>query len=233
MGDAVVVRLTAPSGAGSPARSHKERKVDPHATTVVRVRQFAFDSPRILVGRLRSIRAGRPHAPSSARVWRPTFASVTGGAGRLRGLHVRIRKRSCAARRVDLVAFGRAYIATPDPVERFAAGAPLAMPSRETFYTGNARGYVDYPRAGRPGTRRIRPTPSSHGSGTPRPAPGRASTRRTERSGTWPLSPAQAGSRPGSAFGAPGFPSRDGWHWRSPEPCRPPPSLRRPSRPAD
>jgi hypothetical protein len=64
---------------------------------------------------------------------------------------VRIRKRSCAARRVDLVSFGRAYIATPDLVERFAAGAPLAMPSRETFYTGNARGYVDYPRAGEAG----------------------------------------------------------------------------------
>lgn len=49
---------------------------------------------------------------------------------------------------VDLVAFGRAYIANPDLVERFAAEAPLAMPSRETFYAGGAKGYVDYPRAG-------------------------------------------------------------------------------------
>ncbi len=46
---------------------------------------------------------------------------------------------------VDLVAFGRAYIANPDLVERLSAGAPLAMPSRETFYAGGARGYTDYP----------------------------------------------------------------------------------------
>lgn len=52
---------------------------------------------------------------------------------------------------VDLVAFGRAYIANPDLVERFTTGAPLAMPSRETFYAGGARGYVDYPRAGEAG----------------------------------------------------------------------------------
>lgn len=45
---------------------------------------------------------------------------------------------------VDLVAFGRAFIANPDLVTRFAAGTPLAMPFRETFYTGGAKGYVDY-----------------------------------------------------------------------------------------
>lgn len=46
---------------------------------------------------------------------------------------------------VDLVAFGRAFIANPDLVSRFATGAPLAMPSRETFYSGGANGYIDYP----------------------------------------------------------------------------------------
>ena len=46
---------------------------------------------------------------------------------------------------VDLVAFGRAFIANPDLVARFAAGAPLAMASRDTFYEGGAKGYTDYP----------------------------------------------------------------------------------------
>ena len=46
---------------------------------------------------------------------------------------------------VDLVAFGRAFIANPDLVARFAAAAPLAQASRETFYTGGAKGYTDYP----------------------------------------------------------------------------------------
>jgi N-ethylmaleimide reductase len=46
---------------------------------------------------------------------------------------------------VDLVAFGRAYIANPDLVARFTAGALLASPSRDTFYSGGPKGYVDYP----------------------------------------------------------------------------------------
>ena len=46
---------------------------------------------------------------------------------------------------VDLVAFGRNFIANPDLVARFEIGAPLSMPSRETFYTGGAKGYTDYP----------------------------------------------------------------------------------------
>jgi N-ethylmaleimide reductase len=46
----------------------------------------------------------------------------------------------------DLVAFGRAFIANPDLVERFARGSALNVPERATFYSGGARGYVDYPR---------------------------------------------------------------------------------------
>ncbi len=48
----------------------------------------------------------------------------------------------------DLVAYGRAYIANPDLVERFEAEADLNVPIRETFYTGGASGYTDYPRLG-------------------------------------------------------------------------------------
>lgn len=46
---------------------------------------------------------------------------------------------------VDLIAFGRAFIANPDLVARFTYGAPLASPFRETFYAGGAKGYIDYP----------------------------------------------------------------------------------------
>lgn len=48
----------------------------------------------------------------------------------------------------DLVAYGRAYIANPDMTDRFAREADLNVPVRETFYTGGARGYTDYPRLG-------------------------------------------------------------------------------------
>jgi N-ethylmaleimide reductase len=46
---------------------------------------------------------------------------------------------------VDLVAFGRAYIANPDLVERIRLGAPLAELDKATLYGGGAEGYVDYP----------------------------------------------------------------------------------------
>lgn len=43
------------------------------------------------------------------------------------------------------VAFGKAYIANPDLVERFAKGAPLNEPNEATFYTPGREGYTDYP----------------------------------------------------------------------------------------
>jgi 2,4-dienoyl-CoA reductase-like NADH-dependent reductase (Old Yellow Enzyme family) len=49
----------------------------------------------------------------------------------------------------DAVAFGKAYIANPDLVERFKVGAELNEPDPSTFYflgTGDIRhGYTDYP----------------------------------------------------------------------------------------
>ena len=46
---------------------------------------------------------------------------------------------------IDIVAFGRPFIANPDLVERLRRGAPLNTPDRETFYGGGAEGYTDYP----------------------------------------------------------------------------------------
>jgi N-ethylmaleimide reductase len=48
----------------------------------------------------------------------------------------------------DLVAFGKAYIANPDLVERLHANAPLTEPDKSTFYGGGAAGYTDYPSLG-------------------------------------------------------------------------------------
>ncbi len=49
------------------------------------------------------------------------------------------------AGRAEAVSFGRAFIANPDLVERIAAGAPLAKPDFGLLYTGEERGYTDYP----------------------------------------------------------------------------------------
>lgn len=43
------------------------------------------------------------------------------------------------------VAFGVSYLANPDLPERLKAGAELNQPDPDTFYTGGAKGYLDYP----------------------------------------------------------------------------------------
>jgi N-ethylmaleimide reductase len=47
---------------------------------------------------------------------------------------------------VDLIAFGRPYIANPDLVERLKHGWPLAVADRSTYYTRRGEvGYTDFP----------------------------------------------------------------------------------------
>lgn len=46
----------------------------------------------------------------------------------------------------DAVAFGRAFIANPDLLDRLQRGGPYNEPDRTTFYGPDAKGYIDYPR---------------------------------------------------------------------------------------
>jgi 2,4-dienoyl-CoA reductase-like NADH-dependent reductase (Old Yellow Enzyme family) len=45
----------------------------------------------------------------------------------------------------DAISFGRPFISNPDLVERIRYGATLAAGDEGSFYSGGARGYVDYP----------------------------------------------------------------------------------------
>ena len=47
--------------------------------------------------------------------------------------------------RADLIAFGKAFIANPDLVERLRTDAPLNELDRTTLYGGTEKGYTDYP----------------------------------------------------------------------------------------
>ena len=49
------------------------------------------------------------------------------------------------AKKGELVAFGRLYLANPDYLARAKAGRPLNTPDFATFYTPGAKGYTDYP----------------------------------------------------------------------------------------
>lgn len=46
---------------------------------------------------------------------------------------------------LDLVGYGRQWIANPDLPKRFQLGAPLTPYDRSTFYEGGSKGYTDYP----------------------------------------------------------------------------------------
>lgn len=59
-----------------------------------------------------------------------------------------LAEKVLAANEADLIAFGKLFIANPDLVERFSAGAPLNDPDKATFYGGGAKGYTDYPTLG-------------------------------------------------------------------------------------
>ncbi|MBT9558043.1 MAG: alkene reductase [Myxococcales bacterium] len=50
-----------------------------------------------------------------------------------------------ASGKAQLVSFGAPYVANPDLVERFRAGAALAIPDRATMFGGGEHGYIDYP----------------------------------------------------------------------------------------
>jgi N-ethylmaleimide reductase len=53
--------------------------------------------------------------------------------------------RLVAEGRIDLVAYGRRFIANPDLPERLRTGAELNDADQDTFYGGGEKGYTDYP----------------------------------------------------------------------------------------
>jgi N-ethylmaleimide reductase len=88
---------------------------------------------------------GAPQVPAAFKAQlREAFGGTFIASG---GLDRPTAERVIAAGQGDLVAFGRAWLANPDLIERMQAGLPLNPPDASTFYTPGARGYTDYPRA--------------------------------------------------------------------------------------
>jgi N-ethylmaleimide reductase len=54
-------------------------------------------------------------------------------------------ERDLAGGDADLIAFARAFLANPDILDRFEAGAALNEPDPATFYAAGPEGYTDYP----------------------------------------------------------------------------------------
>jgi N-ethylmaleimide reductase len=61
------------------------------------------------------------------------------------GFDLAAANAAIAAGETDLVAFGVPFLANPDLPERYRRGAALNAADQATFYTGEDKGYVDYP----------------------------------------------------------------------------------------
>lgn len=74
------------------------------------------------------------------------FRTIYNGTIISAGGHTReTGETTLAAGHVDLVAYGRLYIANPDLPNRFALNASLNSYDHSTFYGGTEIGYLDYP----------------------------------------------------------------------------------------
>lgn len=61
------------------------------------------------------------------------------------GYDYRTATRALEIEGMDLIAFGRLFLANPDLPGRLRQGGPLNKPDESTFYGGGAKGYIDYP----------------------------------------------------------------------------------------
>jgi 2,4-dienoyl-CoA reductase-like NADH-dependent reductase (Old Yellow Enzyme family) len=116
--------------------SHDMGDADPHAT-------FTHVGRELGKRGLAFICAREHRAPDSIG---PAIKQAFGGAYIVNeGFDRQSGAQALADGVADAVAFGKLIIANPDLVARFAKDAPLNPWDAETFYSGGARGYTDYP----------------------------------------------------------------------------------------
>jgi len=118
-----------------PLFEHVVRELAPLDLAYLHLIEGATGGPREVDGRPFDYEALR-------RAWRDAGAQ---GAWMVNNGYDRPLAERALERGADLVAFGRAYLANPDLVERLRGNAPLNEVHRETLYGGGAAGYTDYP----------------------------------------------------------------------------------------
>jgi N-ethylmaleimide reductase len=86
--------------------------------------------------------AEKNQAPIASQQLRKIFKGTILAAG---GFTAESAAAILEAGDADAVVFGRDFIANPDLPERIRGNLPLNRYDRDTFYGGDARGYIDYP----------------------------------------------------------------------------------------
>jgi N-ethylmaleimide reductase len=75
------------------------------------------------------------------KVWSISISSII----RSGGYDAARAESDLEAGKADLIAFGKAFLANPDLIARWKAGAAVNAPDMATFYTPGPKGYTDYP----------------------------------------------------------------------------------------
>ena len=85
-------------------------------------------------------------APAVPETMKATVRHVFHGTLILSGGYDAVRAETdLASGKCDLIAVGRPFLANPDLVDRWKAGAAVNAPNFDTFYTPGPKGYTDYP----------------------------------------------------------------------------------------
>lgn len=87
--------------------------------------------------------AGKPDMPELLQMIRPNYGGVLIGNG---GITPSAAADHIESGRLDLIAFGRLFLANPDLPERIQRGGPYNEPRAVGWYGGTEEGYTDYPR---------------------------------------------------------------------------------------
>ena len=108
--------------------------------------QLARELQRIGLGYLHVVDHSSMGAPPVNAELKATLRTTFRGAYILSGGYDRARAEAdLEAKRGDLVAFGRPFLANPNLVEKLRANRELLAPDPATFFTPGDKGYLDYP----------------------------------------------------------------------------------------
>jgi len=88
---------------------------------------------------------GEDQIPDVFSTFRPHFSGVLIGNN---GLTFESGNKLISEGKIDMVSFGRWFLANPDLAEKFKKGWELNKPDPSTFYTPGPKGYIDYPKHG-------------------------------------------------------------------------------------
>ncbi|WP_460448754.1 alkene reductase [Alsobacter sp. SYSU BS001988] len=121
---------------------------DPEATfgyVAERLGEFGFAYLHVVNPAIEHMQNGEPPDQRSLALVKLIHDRFKGTLVAAGGFDARAAAQWIREGRVDLVAFGRKFIANPDLPERLRTGAPLNVDDPTTYYGGGEKGYTDYP----------------------------------------------------------------------------------------